>query len=89
GAIQRRLLVLEQQGVDRFFGEPALALADLMQREFSGHGVISLLDGEKLLRESPALYTACMLWRLSELFEELPEAGDLDAPRLVLFIDEA
>ncbi|MAT84610.1 MAG: ATP-binding protein [Gammaproteobacteria bacterium] len=89
GAIQRRLLVLEQQGVDRFFGEPALALADLMQRDFSGHGVISLLDGEKLLRESPALYTACMLWLLSELFEELPEAGDLDAPRLVLFIDEA
>ncbi len=89
GAIQRRLLVLEQQGVDRFFGEPALALADLMQRDFSGLGVISLLDGERLLRDSPALHTACMLWLLSELFEELPEAGDVAVPRLVLFIDEA
>ena len=89
GAIQRRLLVLEEQGGERFFGEPALSLTDLMQKDFSGVGVISLLDGERLLRESPALYAAFVLWLVSELFEELPEAGDLDRPKLVLFFDEA
>jgi len=89
GAIQRRLLVLEEQQAERFFGEPALALADLMQRDFSGVGVVSLLDAERLLRESPKLYAAFLLWLLSELFEELPEAGDLDRPKLVLFFDEA
>ncbi len=89
GAIQRRLLVLEEQGGDRFFGEPALSLQDLMQKDFSGVGAISLLDSERLLRESPKLYAAFLLWLLSELFEELPEAGDQDRPVLVLFFDEA
>jgi len=89
GAIQRRLLVLEEQQAEQFFGEPALTLADLMQKDFSGNGVISLLDAERLLRESPKLYAAFLLWLLSELFEELPEAGDLDRPRLVVFFDEA
>ncbi len=89
GAIQRRLLVLEQQGAENFFGEPALAIADLMQRDFSGQGVVSLLHSEKLLRDSPKLYAAFLLWLLSELFETLPEAGDLEQPKLVLFFDEA
>lgn len=89
GAIQRRLLVLEEQGAERFFGEPALNIRDFMQRDFSGHGVISLLHSDALLRESPKLYAAFLLWLLSELFEELPEAGDLEKPKLVLFFDEA
>jgi DNA helicase HerA-like ATPase len=89
GAIQRRLLVLEEQGADRFFGEPALDLKDLMRKDFSGLGIISLLDSDRLLRDSPRLYAAFLLWLLSELFEELPEAGDLDRPKIVLFFDEA
>ena len=89
GAIQRRLLVLEQQGGERFFGEPAIQLSDFMQKDFSGNGVISLLDAERLLRESPQLYAAFVLWLISELFEDLPEAGDLARPKLVLFFDEA
>ena len=89
GAIQRRLLVLEEQGAEHFFGEPALKIGDFMQRDFSGNGVISLLHSDALLRESPKLYAAFLLWLLSELFEELPEAGDLDKPKLVLFFDEA
>ena len=89
GAIQRRLLVLEEQGAEHFFGEPALELKDLMRKDFSGNGVISLLDSDRLLRDSPKLYAAFLLWLLSELFEELPEAGDLDRPKIVLFFDEA
>ena len=89
GAIQRQLLVLEQQGADAFFGEPAVALADLMQVDFSGQGVISVLDATRLMREAPRVYAALLLWLLSELFEDLPEAGDLDRPKLVLFFDEA
>ncbi len=89
GAIQRRLLVLEQQGADRFFGEPALALTDLMHTDFSGQGVISLLDARDLLQRAPRLYAAFLLWLLSELFESLPEVGDLERPKLVLFFDEA
>lgn len=89
GAIQRRLLVLEEQGAEHFFGEPALTIADLMQHDFSGNGVVSLLDSERLIRQSPKLYAAFLLWLLSELFEELPEAGDSDRPKLVLFFDEA
>ncbi len=89
GAIQRRLLVLEEQGADQFFGEPAISLSDFMQHDFSGNGVISLLAGDRLLRESPRLYAAFLMWLLSELSEELPEAGELDAPKLVLFFDEA
>jgi hypothetical protein len=89
GAIQRRLLVLEEQGAEHFFGEPALAIADLMQRDFNGNGVVSLLAAEQLVRESPRLYAAFLLWLMSELFEELPEAGDVEHPKLVLFFDEA
>ncbi len=89
GAIQRRLLVLDEQGGERFFGEPGIRLQDLMQRDFSGNGVISILDAERLLRESPKLYAAFLLWLMSELFEELPEAGDEERPKLVLFFDEA
>ena len=89
GAIQRRLLVLEEQGAEHFFGEPALDLKDLMRKDFSGNGVVSLLDSDRLLRDSPKLYAAFLLWLLSELFEELPEAGDLDRPKIVVFFDEA
>lgn len=89
GAIQRRLLVLEEQGADRFFGEPALQLKDLMHCDFSGRGVISLLDASTLIHRSPRVYAAFLLWLLAELFEQLPEAGDADLPKLVLFFDEA
>jgi DNA double-strand break repair helicase HerA and related ATPase len=89
GAIQRRLLVLEEQGGERFFGEPALRLDDLMQVDFSGNGVISLLDATRLVAQAPRVYTAFLLWLLSELFEQLPEQGDTEQPRMVLFFDEA
>jgi len=89
GAIQRRLLVLEKQGAKRFFGEPALTIGDLLQHDFSGNGVISLLSAGRLLQQSPRVYAAFLMWLLSELFEELPEAGDLPAPKMVLFFDEA
>lgn len=89
GAIQRRLLVLEEQGGEHFFGEPALALDDLMRTDFSGNGIVNLFDATTLTREAPNLYAAFLMWLLSELFEELPEAGDLDKPKLVLFFDEA
>lgn len=89
GAIQRRLLVLDEQGGDNFFGEPALQLQDLMQVDFSGNGVVSLLDASRLIAESPRLYTAFLLWILSELFEQLPEQGDADKPKMVFFFDEA
>jgi uncharacterized protein len=88
GAIQRGLLVLEQQGGDRFFGEPALNLMDLIQTDANGHGVINLLVADKLM-QSPKLYATFLLWLLSELFEQLPEVGDLDKPKLVFFFDEA
>ena len=81
--------MLEAQGADRFFGEPALTLADLLQVDFSGNGVISLLDATQLVQKSPRVYAALLMWLLSELFEELPEAGDRDTPKLVLFFDEA
>lgn len=89
GAIQRRLLVLEEQGAEHFFGEPAVQLRDLMQVDFSGNGVVSVLDASRLTRESPRLYATFLLWLLAELFENLPEVGDADRPRLVLFFDEA
>lgn len=89
GAIQRRLLVLEEQGAERFFGEPALQLADLMRCDFSGRGVVSLLDASTLIHRSPRVYAAFLLWLLAELFEQLPEAGDAERPKLVLFFDEA
>jgi len=88
GAIQRGIVVLEGQGGDRFFGEPALAIADLLKVDAQGRGFVHVLAATKLL-ESPSLYAAFMLWLLSELFEELPEAGDLPAPKLVFFFDEA
>jgi hypothetical protein len=88
GAIQRSLLVLEREGGDRLFGEPALALSDLMRRDGDGRGLISILAADQLIQK-PRLYATFLLWLLSELFEELPEAGDLERPKLVLFFDEA
>lgn len=88
GAIQRSLLALEAEGGDRLFGEPALDLADLLRTDLAGRGQITVLHAERLFR-SPKLYAALMLWLLSELFEELPEVGDPEKPRLVLFLDEA
>ncbi len=87
GAIQRGLLALENQGGDRFFGEPMLNLADLMQVE-AGQGVVNILAADKLMH-SPKLYGAFLLWMLAELFEQLPEVGDPDKPKLVFFFDEA
>lgn len=88
GAIQRRLLVLEEQQAE-FFGEPAASIEDLMKTDFSGNGVISIMDVTKLVSNSPRLYATFLLWLLSELFEELPEVGDADRPKLVFFFDEA
>lgn len=89
GAIQRQLLVLEHQGAEHFFGEPALQLEDLCKTDFSGNGIISILDATDLTSKSPRLYATFLLWLLSELFENLPEVGDADRPKLVLFFDEA
>lgn len=86
--IQRQLLVLEEQGAEQFLGEPQIALADLMQSDFSGNGVISIFDATTLMTH-PHLYAMFLLWLLAELFEELPEVGDLDKPKLVFFFDEA
>ena len=88
GTIQRQLLVLENQGGTKFFGEPALALSDFMRTDREGRGTINVLAADKLM-ENPRLYATFLLWLLSELFEELPEAGDLDKPKLVFFFDEA
>ncbi len=89
GAIQRKLLILEEQGAEHFFGEPALNLNDLMITDFSGRGVISILDVTRLMTKSPRLYATFLLWLLAELFEQLPEVGDADKPKLALFFDEA
>ncbi|MBW4469805.1 MAG: DUF853 domain-containing protein [Stenomitos rutilans HA7619-LM2] len=88
GAIQRGLLTLEQQGGDRFFGEPSLNLMDLLQTDARGYGIINILAANKLV-QSPKLYATFLLWLLSELFEQLPEVGDLEQPKLVFFFDEA
>ncbi len=88
GAIQRGLLTLEQQGGDRFFGEPALDLADLMLTAPDGSGAVNVLAADTLM-QSPRLYATFLLWLLSELFEGLPEVGDTDRPKLVFFFDEA
>lgn len=88
GAIQRDLLVLEQQGAEQFFGEPALKISDIMRTTPDGRGAISVLAADKLMM-NPRLYGTFLLWLLSELFEELPEVGDPDQPRLVFFFDEA
>ena len=87
GAIQRGLLALESQGGDRIFGEPMLNIDDLMQTE-RGRGVVNILAADRLM-QSPKLYATLLLWLLAELFENLPEAGDLDKPKLVFFFDEA
>ncbi|GLO70418.1 hypothetical protein MACH17_19350 [Phaeobacter inhibens] len=88
GAIQRRLLVLENQGGAQLFGEPALDLADLMRCTADGQGMVNILAADKLMA-APGLYATFLLWLLSELFEELPEVGDPDKPKLVFFFDEA
>ncbi len=88
GAIQRRLLVLEEQGAGNFFGEPALDLADFMRTDENGKGQVNILAADKLML-TPRLYATFLLWLLSELFENLPEVGDLDKPKLVFFFDEA
>lgn len=89
GAIQRDLLVLEEQQAEHFFGEPGLKLDDLFQHDFSGQGVISILDVTQLIAKSPRLYATFLLWLMSELFETLPEVGDADKPKMVFFFDEA
>lgn len=88
GAIQRRLLVLEQQGAENFFGEPALDIWDMMRTGDGGRGQINILAADKLM-EAPRLYATFLLWLISELFEELPEVGDMEKPRMVFFFDEA
>ena len=88
GTIQRNLLSLEEQGGDKLFGEPALDLADLIQTDGAGHGVVNVLAADKLMT-SPQVYATLLLWLLSELFEQLPEVGDPDKPKLVFFFDEA
>ncbi|MCD6659850.1 MAG: DUF853 domain-containing protein [Lentimicrobium sp.] len=88
GSIQRNLIVLEQQGAEHFFGEPAFDIYDLMQTDSNGKGVLNILAADKLM-QSPRIYSTFLLWLLSELFEELPEAGDLEKPKLVFFFDEA
>src|SRR5437588_7287393 len=88
GAIQRNLLALESQGADKFFGEPALDLDDLIQTQGS-RGVVNILAADKLMQQSPKVYATFLLWLLSELFEKLPEVGDVEKPKLVFFFDEA
>jgi len=88
GAIQRGLIAIEEQGGDQFFGEPMLNIDDLLQTDARGRGVINILSADKLMN-APRLYAVFLLWMLSELFENLPEVGDLDKPKLVFFFDEA
>jgi len=88
GAIQRALLALEQQGADRFFGEPSLNVLDLLQTDASGHGVVNILAADQLVLSSK-LYATVMLWLLSQLYEQLPEVGDAEKPKLLVIFDEA
>ena len=88
GAVQRGLLQISEQGGDKFFGEPMLNIADFMQTADGGQGVINILSADKLMN-APRLYATFLLWMLSELFEQLPEVGDLEKPKLVFFFDEA
>lgn len=88
GTIQRALLVLENQKGDLFFGEPALEISDLMRTDRYGRGIVNIMAADKLMA-NPRLYATFLLWLLSELFEQLPEVGDLDKPKLVFFFDEA
>ena len=87
-AIQRALLSLEREGGEALFGEPALELVDLMRTDLSGRGIINILAADQLILK-PQLYSSFLLWLMSELFENLPEVGDLDKPKLVFFFDEA
>ncbi len=89
GAIQRRLMILEQQGAEKLFAEPAMQLSDLMITDFSGQGVISIMDVTRLLQKSPRVYASFLIWLLAELYEQLPEVGDAEKPKMVLFFDEA
>ncbi|MBT9477071.1 helicase HerA-like domain-containing protein, partial [Polaromonas sp.] len=88
GAIQRGLMQIETQGGDQFFGEPMLNISDFMQTDSAGHGIVNVLAADKLMN-SPRLYATFLLWMLSELFEQLPEIGDPDKPKMVFFFDEA
>src|SRR6185436_11231876 len=88
GAIQRNLMTIEEHGGDKFFGEPCLNLDDLMQTDANGRGVINILAADQLIN-SPRIYSVFLLWLMSELFENLPEAGDLPKPKLLFFFDEA
>jgi hypothetical protein len=88
GSMQRSLLALQQQGADKFFGEPALNLDDLMQTDSNGHGIVNILAADKLM-QSPKVYATFLLWLLTALFEKLPEVGDPEKPKLIFFFDEA
>jgi DNA helicase HerA-like ATPase len=88
GAIQRNLLALGDQGGEQFFGEPSLNILDFIQTDTQGHGYINILAADKLMN-TPKLYATFLLWMMSELFEQLPEVGDMDKPKLVFFFDEA
>ncbi len=88
GAIQRGLLALESQGGAKFFGEPSLDIQDLLRTDATGHGIVNILAADKLM-QTPKVYATFLLWLLAELFEKLPEVGDLDKPKLVFFFDEA
>lgn len=89
GAIQRSILQLESQGGDIFFGEPSLSIQDILRTDAWGNGVINVLSADRLINSSPLIYSSLLLWLLSELFEKLPECGDLEKPKLVFFFDEA
>jgi len=89
GAIQRGLIVLEEQGAEHFLGEPAIQLSDLMSFDFSGRGIINIMDVTKVIHNSPKLYAVFLIWLMSELFENMPEVGDPEKPKFVLFFDEA
>ena len=89
GAIQRGLIVLEEQGGENFLGEPAIELNDLMSCDFGGRGIINIMDVTKVIHSSPKLYAVFLIWLMSELFENLPEVGDPEKPKFVLFFDEA
>ena len=89
GAIQRGLIVLEEQGAENFLGEPAIELSDLMRNDFGGRGIINVMDVTKVIHSSPRLYAVFLIWLMSELFENLPEVGDPEKPKFVLFFDEA
>jgi DNA helicase HerA-like ATPase len=87
-ALQRKIMQLDQAGADGFFGEPALDLRDFMRTDLSGKGIVNILAADRLV-QSPTLYSTFLLWMLSELFEQLPEVGDMDRPKMVFFFDEA